>query len=151
MWNNSLILGMGLYIWPGAEDWSGGRGQRITLKNDFSCIWQVGTSCRWRKAILQYQKGTFPIVPIACCWRHALTSPAPWHENKGSSAQKHGSLTHPGTSDHFFVSAWGAGDTRIVVQCPDSQRTTPFPARGWLWWRSWDSRSGACLCLQERG
>lgn len=65
---------MGLYIWQGAGrlTW----GKRITLKNDFSCIWQVGMSCRWRKAILQYQKGTFPIVLIARCWQHALTSPS---------------------------------------------------------------------------
>lgn len=77
------------------EDWSGGRGHRITLKNDFSCIWQVGTSCRWRKAILQYQKGMFPIVLIACCWWHTLTSPSSLALKQGELSWRAGFLYTP--------------------------------------------------------
>lgn len=109
---------MGLYIWQGAGrlTW----GKRITLKNYFPCIWQVGMSCRWRKAILQYQKGTFPIVLIAHCWQHALTSPS-------SLAPKQGELCSRAEEPQIIslYQSWGAGDTRLVVQHPDSQGGHP--------------------------
>lgn len=74
MWNSSPILGMGLYIWLGA-----GRlicGKRTEDYTEKRLLLQVRMSCRWRKAILQYQKGMFPTVLIACRWWHALTSPS---------------------------------------------------------------------------
>lgn len=49
-------------------------------------------SCRWRKAILQYQKGMFPIVLIVCCWQHALTSPSSLALKQGELCSRAGFL-----------------------------------------------------------
>lgn len=97
-----------------------------TLKNDFSCIWQVGISCRWRNAILQYQKGTFPIVLTACPWRHTLTWPSPLAPKQGEVCSRAGFLyTSRNLRPFLCISPGGTGDTRLVVQRLDSQGGCP--------------------------
>lgn len=140
-WNSNLILGMGLYVRPGARRLIWGRAWRITLNNDFSCIWQVGTSCRRRKAAPQYQKGTFPIVLIAYCWRRALPSPT-----SSASKQREALLTSR-VSLHIqkpqtisVCQSWGPGDTWLEAQRPCSWGGCPSP-RG--------DGSGECLGTAE--
>lgn len=134
------------------EGWSGGRGQRITLKNDFSCIWQVGMSCRRRKAILQYQKGMLPTVLIAC--RRATCSDIAQllgTETRGALLESRAPLHVQEPQTIFFVSVLRGWRHKACGATSGLPRRTPFPARGQLRWRSWDSRSAACLCLHERG
>lgn len=119
---------MGLYIRPGARRLIWGRAWRITLNNDFSCIWQVGTSCRRRKAAPQYQKGTFPIILIAYRWQRALPSPT-----SSALKQREAVLTSrvslriqkPQTIS--VCQSWGPGDTQLVVQCLGSRGGRPSP------------------------
>jgi len=142
---------MGLYIWPGTRRLIWGRAWRITLNNDFSCTWQVGTSSRRRKAALQHQKRTLPTVLIAYRWRRALPSPT-------SSASKHGEALlrsrfffHTSRSLRLSLSVSPEGLVTRGSWCNiRAPKEDTLSTRGRLRWTSWDSGIGARLCLRER-
>lgn len=117
---------MGLCIWPGARRLIWVRVRRITLNNDFSCIWQVGMSCRQRKVALQCQKGMFPIVLVAYHWWCALPSPTSSALRQGEALLTSSmSLSVQKPQIISVCQSWGPGDTWLVVQCPGSRGGHP--------------------------